>query len=68
MARASNERERENYAKRRLAELRAVCPDLPDDVLERVNLRQLSFTVRRLAKLRKPAPPEKQATLPPREK
>lgn len=45
-------KERETYAKRRLAKLRTVCPDLPDDVLERVNLRQLSFSVRRIAKLR----------------
>jgi hypothetical protein len=61
MARASNEREREMYAKRRLAELRTVCPDLPDDVLERVNLRQLSFSVRRVAKSCKNTPvPQKE--------
>ena len=44
---------RKLYARQRLERLRTVCPDLPDDVLERVNLRQLSFNVRRVAKLPK---------------
>ena len=39
--------QRQYYAKLRLAELRAICPDLPDDILRRVQLRQLSFAVRR---------------------
>ena len=51
MGRVSREHERKYYAKRRLAKLRTVCPDLPDDVLERVGLRQLSYSVRRAAKL-----------------
>jgi hypothetical protein len=44
---------RKLHARHRLARLRTVCPDLPDDVLERVSLRQLSFSVRRVAKLPK---------------
>ena len=51
MGRVSCEHERQYYAKRRLAKLRTVCPDLPDDVLERVGLRQLSYSVRRAGKL-----------------
>ena len=47
MGRVSCEHERQYYAKRRLAKLRTVCLDLPDDVLERVGLRQLSYSVRR---------------------
>ena len=39
--------QRQYYAKRRLAELRAICPDLPEDVLSCVQLRELSFAVRR---------------------
>ncbi len=39
--------QRQYYAKRRLAELHAICPDLPKDVLSRVRLRELSFAVRR---------------------
>ena len=51
MGRVSCEHERQYYAKRRLAKLRTVCPDLPDDVMERVGLRQLSYSVRRAGKL-----------------
>ena len=51
MGRVTHEHERQYYAKRRLAKLRTVCPDLPDDVLERIPLRQLSYSVRRAAKL-----------------
>ena len=39
--------QRQHHAKRRLAKLRAICPDIPEDVLSRVPLRQLSFAVRR---------------------
>ena len=39
--------QRQYYAKRRLAELRAICPGLPEDVLSCVQLRELSFAVRR---------------------
>ena len=40
-------RQRAKHARRRLRELRAICPDLPDDVLARTSLRTLSFAVRR---------------------
>ena len=40
-------RDRAKHARRRLRELRAICPDLPDDVLARTSLRTLSFAVRR---------------------
>ena len=39
--------QRQYYAKRRLAELRTICPDIPEDVLSSVQLRGLSFAVRR---------------------
>ncbi len=39
-------RQRAKHARRRLRELRAICPDLPDDVLARTSLRTLSFAVR----------------------
>ena len=38
MGRVSREHARQYYAKRRLENLRTVCPDLPDNVLERVRL------------------------------
>ena len=41
------ETERRRYTKKRVAVLRAVLPDLPPDVLERANLRQISVCVRR---------------------
>ena len=44
--------QRQYYARRRLADLRAICPDLPDDVLSRVPLRALSFAVRRAGRAR----------------
>ncbi len=44
--------QRQYYAKRRLAELRAICPDIPEDVLNHVPLRQLSFAVRRAGRAR----------------
>ena len=40
-------RDRAEHAKRRLRELRAICPDLPEDVLAHTSLRTLSFAVRR---------------------
>ena len=40
-------RGRAKHAKRRLRELRAICPDLPNDVLARTSLRTLSVAVRR---------------------
>ena len=40
-------RERAKHARRRLRELRAICPDLPDDVLAHTSLRTLSVAVRR---------------------
>ncbi len=40
-------RERAKHARRRLRELRAICPDLPDDVLAHTSLRTLSAAVRR---------------------
>ena len=39
--------QRQYYAKRRLAELRAIYPDLPKDALSHMRLRELSFVVRR---------------------
>ena len=39
--------QRQYYAKRRLAELRTICPDIPEDVLSPAQLRELSFAVRR---------------------
>ena len=47
--------QRQYYAKRRLAELRAICPDLPDDVLNCVPLRELSFAVQRAGRARQTA-------------
>ena len=38
MGRVSREHARQYYAKRRLENLRTVCPDLPDNVLQRVRL------------------------------
>ncbi len=40
-------RQRAKHARRRLRELRAICPDLPDDVLAHTSLRTLSVAVRR---------------------
>ena len=40
-------RKRAEHARRRLRELRTICPDLPDDVLARTSLRTLSVAVRR---------------------
>ena len=40
-------RDRAKHARRRLRELRAICPDLPDDVIAHTSLRTLSFAVRR---------------------
>ena len=40
-------RERAKHARRRLRELRAICPYLPDDVLSHTSLRTLSVAVRR---------------------
>ena len=50
MPQASQEklaRDRVSYAKRRLRELRAICPELPADILERTNLRTLTCAVHR---------------------
>ena len=38
--------QRQYHAKRRLAELRATCPDPPEDILSCLHLRELSFAVR----------------------
>ena len=46
MARSLAKR-RADHAHRRLKQLRLILPELPPDVLERCNLRQLSFTIRR---------------------
>ena len=57
MPRTSQEelaRDRASYAKRRLRELRVVCPELPEDVLAHTSLRTLSFAVRRAG--RRPGP------------
>ena len=40
-------KERAKHARRRLRELRVICPDLPDDVLVHTSLRTLSVAVRR---------------------
>ena len=40
-------KERAKHARRRLRELRVICPDLPDDVLAHTSLRTLSVAVRR---------------------
>ena len=40
-------RGRAKHARRRLRELRSICPDLPDDVLTHTSLRTLSVAVRR---------------------
>jgi hypothetical protein len=46
MARSLAKR-RADYAQKRLEQLRRILPELPEDVLQRCNLRQLSFAIRR---------------------
>ena len=53
MPRCSQERlarKRACYAERRLRELRYICPDLRSDILDRANLRSVSFAVRRASR------------------
>ena len=71
MPQASHEklaRDRVSYAKRRLRKLRAICPELPADILERTSLRTLTYAVHRARPYQtalKPAPREAgQTTLP----
>ena len=40
-------KKRVRHAKRRLKEMRLTVPDLPDTVIERCNLRHLSYAVKR---------------------
>ena len=41
---------RECYARKRLRELRTVCPDLPDEVLQRHTLHSIVWALRRAGK------------------
>ena len=62
-------RDRASYARRRLRELRAICPELPADILERTSLRTLTYAVHRAGPYQtalKPAPREAGQTTSPR--
>ena len=41
---------RASYAERQLRQLRAICPELPDDILERTSLRSLTYAVHRASR------------------
>ena len=58
--------DRVSYAKRRLWELRAICPELPANILERTNLRTLTYAVRRVTRYQTslPAPRRTEQTTP----
>ena len=60
-------RDRVSYAKRRLRELRTIYPELPVDILERTNLRTLTYAVHRVRRCQtslKPTPRNTEQTTP----
>ena len=60
-------RDRRSYAKRRLRELRAICPELPTDAIERTSMRTLTYAVHRAGPYQtalKPTPRNTEQTTP----
>ena len=57
-------RDRGSYAKRRLRELRTIRPELPADILERTNLRTLTYAVHRVKRYQTSLPAPRNAETP----
>ena len=56
--------DRVSYAKRRLRELRTICPELPADILERTHLRTLSYAVHRVMRYQTSLPAPRNTETP----